>query len=242
MNKINDKINEFSPNNIGFRISSTKIMERFKQTQNFLFVEMEYGTYPFNRTSKEIALLYTDRMFSWLVGLEAFIIKNKYLSELTKEQKDGVSKSFFDTMNYICDITKQHADLFDPTFVSVWKEVRFPIEEEISELFSESKHQGTVALYTDASNLIIESIEEMRLDLYEIDYLKNGGERPFLCITDQDSGLLLEGDMRIVRKANMYIDVYKCKSFILKNYSTSTSFFNKFQPAIQAEISVPITR
>ena len=218
MNKINDNINEFSPNNIGFRISSTKIMERFKQTQNFLFIDMEYGTYSFSKTSKEIALLYTDRMFSWLVGLETFIIKNKYLSELTREQKDGVAKSFLDVMTYICDVTKQHSDLFDPTFVSVWKKVRFPIEEEISELLSSDNHLGTVALYTNTSNLIIESIEEMRLDLYEIDYLKNGGEAPFICITDQDNGFLLEGDMRIIRKANTYIDVYKSKSFALKNY------------------------
>jgi len=236
--KATRNISDFYPNNISFRVASSKLLERFKQSQNFVLSEIEFGDYHFSRTSKELALVYTDTMFNWLLALETKIIREKYITDLTLKKRDCIRISLDKHIEYIAEVARQNSDIFDSGFIKVWDQVRFKIEDKMAALAKDDKKAGTIAFFTESVNLIIDSIEELRLDVYEIDYLINGGKKPFLCVTDMDSDFMRDGESRITKKAVIYIDRFDCKDFELRNYTSSTSFFRRFVNIMESEIPI----
>ena len=228
---------DFHPNNIGFRVLSSKLMERFKQTQSFVLEEMEHGTYPFSRTSKEAVLLYTDVTFEWILALEARIIKDQYKVDLTEEKAKTLALSIESYFAYIHKVITSHPSLFEAKPMKVWMDSRYSIEDKLLLLAKDKKRRGTVSFFTESVNIIIDSIEEMRLDLFEIDYLHHGGMKPFLCVTDLDSDFRQE-ESRLINKATVYKKAYGAKTFSLKNYTNSTNFFRRFSKTLHSDLDI----
>jgi len=236
--KSEKKVEDFVPNNIAFRILSSKMIEKVKQAQSYVLSEIEYGDYKFNRTSKEVALLYTDALSDWLQELEKAIIKWSSFTEVDATNRDAIESSCLKRLEYIEDVCSQRDDLFNHKYIEVWKKVRFPVEAMIQDIVHGKQSRNPITCFTLCAQSIIDSIEELRLDLYEIDYYIENGEKPFICITDTYVDYLSKNDSRIITKAKIYMKEFGCEDFYLKNYTSSTEFFRRLSKIISTEIPI----
>jgi len=237
---------DFKSNNIGFRIISAKILERYKNTQSFILNEMENGKYKFTGTSKEIALLYADSAYRWLERLEYSIISHKYTVELTQERIEELTSSLAACNEYITGIIKSHPEVFkDKAIAEAWmalyttKETQIRMMDEVPRIVNQLKDKVATVIFTKIGELFADALDEVRLTLYEIDSMATtNGEKAPLCVSDWDIERIDDALPRIMFKANYYMEHFNVKAFRLKDFTLSSSFFRQYSRIISEKIPI----
>ena len=212
---------DYVENNIEFRIVSSKMIERYKSTQSFVLSEMIHGEYKFSKTSKEIVLLVTDTVFAWVIGLENYLIRDG-VPVFDTEAKDFAIKKAIEVEKYYMDIIRTKSEIFDSEIAEVWESVHIEKFSNILEILSELEGTSDIEAFSTIVAILIEMLDTLKFELYEIDYLVNDGEDPFLCMTDlciistQQYGKFL-----LPIRAKIYNERFNIKEegFIFKNYS-----------------------
>lgn len=95
---------EYSPNNISFRVITSKLLADVKVYQAYVLSQVEYSEYEFARTSKEIAILHSQRLYKWLEAIETHMISSgsyKVASEDDIVEILESSNSLFGTLKII---------------------------------------------------------------------------------------------------------------------------------------------
>ncbi len=219
--KVNNNPEDYIVNNIDFRVTSSRMLSEYKNTQNFVLMEVSSGQYPFSRTSKEMILLYSDSVFKMLMLFERAIVLSGS-GTISKRTASNIEKILSERVLYMESVVKIHNELFDDRYVKVWKDVHFPIGSLIHKMIENSTDSTAKDFFTSISMILIETLDKMRFELYEIDYLVNNGANPFLIVTDLcfvARDLIME-DL-LVERARVYMKEFNIKGpFILKNYTT----------------------
>ena len=181
---MNKNPKQYTPNNIVFRISSAKMLERFKATQGFVLTEMEYGQYKFSRTSKEVALLYCDTTFRALMAIEKRIVKAKE-DIVTVPFASDIMSVLIEGIGYVQAVTDANPKVFSREYVDIWREVHLPLSKIIERVIEENVGNDMSLFFVSMATILIDSIDSIRFELYEIDYILSGGKNPFLVIKNE---------------------------------------------------------
>jgi len=237
---------DFKPNNIGFRIISAKILERYKNTQSFILNEMENGKYKFTGTSKEIVLLYADSAYRWLERLEYSIISHKYTVDINQERIDEMTSSLVACNEYVTSIIREHPKVFkDKAIAEAWialyttKETQIRMMDEVPRVINGLKDKVATVVFTKIGELFADALDEVRLTLYEIDSMAtSNGEKAPLCVSDWDIDRINDALPRIKFKAKYYMEHFNVKAFRLKDFTLSSSFFRQYSRIISKELPV----
>ncbi len=210
----------FTENNIQFRIVSSKMIERYKASQSFVLSEMLHGEYKFSKTSKEIALLVMDVTFGWLISFENYLIRDG-VDFFDENAKTFIINSAIESEKYYMDIIKSRTDIFDNEIVSVWDTVHQSKFNMIIELLNKNIGKSDIESFSTIVSVLIEMIDTLKFELYEIDYLVHGGNKPFLCLTDLTIMSLHDfGQNQLISRGELYSSHFNIeKKFLLKNYS-----------------------
>jgi len=215
-------------NNIVFRIASSDALRVFKEVQNFVLTEIEFGSYSFSRVAKEIALLYSDSAFRILYSIEMMFIREGS-PVLTREMADSINKILLDQIGYMRAVVEENGDVFDRKFVEIWKEVHLPIVSIIENIVEMNIGEKIEDTFKDICSIFGDSLDTVRFELYELDYLINDGRKPFLVISDMcvvsfdTVGVLLP-----TRRAQVYIEKLDLEpEFYVKNYTSTYAGYRR---------------
>ena len=211
---------EFTENNIEFRISSSKMMERYKNTQSFVLSEMLYGEYKFSKTSKEIAILTMDIVFGWMVTLENYLIRDR--REFFDERARLFStESVEKARDYYIKVITSHKDIFREDIIEVWLDLHRNRFKMIISVLDSCVGMKDIDAFSYIINTLTEAMDALKFELYEIDYLTEKGKRPFLCLSDLPLVILRDfGENQLLFRSEVYKKHFNVgEHFILKNYS-----------------------
>lgn len=211
---------EFTENNIEFRISSSKMMERYKNTQSFVLSEMLYGEYKFSKTSKEIALITMDIVFGWMVTLENYLIRDR--RELFDENARLFAHESAETArDYYFNTILKHDEIFKKEVVDVWTDLHNDKFSMLLNVLGSCVGMKDIDAFSYIVNTLTEAMDALKFELYEIDYLLENGKRPFLCLSDMSLVILRDFNKnQLLFRAGVYKKHFDISdSFVLKNYS-----------------------
>ena len=227
MKKIEESPKDYTSNNIDFRIISSKLLERYKATQNFVLTEMKYGQYNFSRTSRELAILYTDNSFKGLLDIESFFIRS-HEKILTEDMAKEVVSLLLARMGYLYSVVKYHKSIFDSVYIELWDKVHFQITRMVERVIEGNVGADIDVAYTELVAILLDSADAIRFELYEIDYIANNREKPFLVVTNMCIMASRElGTNVVASRAKVYEDFFKAKiDFTVKDYTDSLSAFD----------------
>ncbi len=215
---------EFIENNIRFRIISSKMLERYKNTQSFTLTEMLHGQYEFSKTSRETILLSMDRWFQWLLFFEKELIKNKE-NIFTEHLCLEMIEESHETTRSVRDTLVKFPDIFEREATEMWLTSTQTSFLGWSEVLASYVGKENIEAFSGVATFLTEIMETMKFILYEIDYLVHDGSKPFVCLTNTCILAKEKYGLNILEKR---VDTYSSKypgisNFILKNYSDSKS-------------------
>ena len=177
------KEDEFVENNIRFRIISSKMLERFKNTQSFTLTEMLHGQYQFSKTAREIMLLSMDKWFQWLLLFERELIRNP--SDVFDENMclEMIQESH-ETTRLVREILMKHTEVFERDMTEIWLTSTETGFLGWSEVLAAYSGKEDIEAFSGIATFLTEIMETMKFILYEIDYLVSDGSDPFICLTN----------------------------------------------------------
>ncbi len=216
----------YVPNNIVFRMTSSKLLESFKNTQHFVLTEMEYGQYDFSRTAKEIALLYCDAAFKSLLLIERIFIETEQ-KKVDEILVANILKVLLSQFEYTMEVTTLRDDIFNSEYVGLWKKVHSPISKIIERVVEDTNDKNIDEAFKQIVLILIDSMDSLRFEQNEIDYLLNNGELPFLNVVDlcPISATYLSSTIIVTRAKEYNKFMGKNVSYKLKNYASSYTYY-----------------
>ena len=217
---------DYRTNNIIFRIASSKVLENYKSVQGFVLSEVQFGTYKFSRVSKELALLYTDSAFKILLQIEQMLVRSGK-DTIDTDAAFKIIKIMTDQIDYMVGVVGKNKNVFDEDFISIWKDVHLPISKLIERVVENSIGANIITAFQAIGGILTDSIDTVRFELYELDYLINGGKKPFIAITELCGPVYTYFNISLPEtRASIYQDRLGVgNKFELRNYTDSYSTF-----------------
>jgi len=211
---------KFKPNNIGFRVVSSKCIEVYKNAQGFALSEVSRRSiHTFSKTSREILLLEYDVWFRWLIEVEALLKNDGEVKESTKKAIVELSDVYTNSMERTIST---HPEVFDSNYVNVWRESYKLVHNYMKKEILLSTASDISGLMSYVTAVILAVLNTTLHELYEIDTLVYTQDLMFISICDicvsyktlnrGDNCLLLER-LEVYRKTRNFGD-----SIIVKNY------------------------
>jgi len=226
---------QFHSNSIGFRIESSKALEKFKNVQAFQLNQIGNGRFYFNQDRREILLLEYDLWSRFLTETENFFIdmlcdhkKPKFdiesvemIIELANKTSDKIETIIFN----------DHKDFFDSMFTEIWgklhKEVSAFILLELTKLID----KDFIVVFKRIADVIVESMQYTLIEIYELHSIKckkDANEQickrcslsktcdihtPFLVINDYIS------TDAVLSRIDIYKEYFNISKVFIKNYT-----------------------
>ena len=213
----------YSENNINFRIASSKMMERYKSQQFFILTEMESGSYKFSKTSRELAIIFMDSIFAWIITVENYLIRS-HSHIFTHSTRHEIGEKLIDVIDYVSSVAEANCDIFDKKEADIILRIIKERRQLADEILAKTVGENISDAFSYIVNMIIESLDNFRFELYEVDYLINSGKKPFLCITDFMIDIHMNFNVCIAHtRASIYKEEFGVEKFNIKNYSSSPS-------------------
>jgi len=230
---------DFTENNIQFRVISSKLLERYKGAQSFVLSEMIHGKFKFSKTSRELAILIMDTTFAWLIQIENYIIRDNEKT-FNIDAVNFSIKSFEEMDMYILSLVDKHHDIFSENVSIPWRMIHKTQTELAKTVIKSAEGLSDLEAFSTIANVIIEMIDTMKFQLYEIDSMNNQTKKPPLCLTDLCILSVSEFDLfPMLERARVYNDVFKVDSgFYFKNYSQESNPFTYIKKLEDAGIKI----
>ncbi len=225
MKMINNPI-DYKINNIVFRISSSKVLENYKRVQGFVLSEVQYGQYNFSKVSRELALLYTDSAFKILLQIEQLMVRCGK-QHIDSEIAYKIIKIMIDQIDYMVGVVSHNEDVFDPKFIEIWRDIHLPISKLVERVVEASIGDTIENAFQSIGGILTDSIDTVRFELYELDYMYNNGKKPFLTITELCSPVMTYLHRNLPEaRARIYMEKLGAENrFSLQNYTDSYATF-----------------
>ena len=225
---------EYSPNNISFRVITSKLLADVKVYQAYVLSQVEHSEYEFTRTSKEIAILHSQRLYKWLEAIETHMIASGSYKVASKDDLLEIlesSSSLFDTLKTI--VTRE--EVFANQAI-VEKYIFFLNESErkIAEILAlnETDTIGAV-LFSKLAAHAHATLSLLRLALYEADKLSKDNTQPFICINDVLANDIMHWLDFIEAKKAEYAKGRQGVPVTFKNFCSSETVFEKILTLIK---------
>lgn len=162
---------KFYPNNIDFRIISTKAIERFKDLQAFQLNEIRNGMYVFGASKRELLLLKYDLTSKVLTEIENLCIEHNSVTNTATSEVINASLELYKKAHKVfTDIVLTHKkENFDHKFTKVWLEVHEIVHEIIVEKVIDLEGLNLLIFFDEIVNIIAQKMECTLMEIYEID-------------------------------------------------------------------------
>ena len=233
--KILEKIDDYVPNNIEFRVFSSRSLSEYKNTQNFVLAEMAYGRYKFSKTAREIAVLYGDAMFKGLLLVESLLVRSGS-STVSEKTKDEVVAILTARIAYMHTLIQTRKDIFDPQFVAPCIDMHEYVDGLVRKRAKEAAKLGTREFFREVVLCQSDMFDALRLELQEVDALITKDALTFLNISDFCSREEYYNDRPLIIHQLKVLAKYSKKPLVLelRDYTTSIRIFNSVVEDIEA--------
>lgn len=230
----------FFSNNIGFRIKSSKALEKWKNIQSFQLNQIANGKYHFHPQKREILLLKYDLWTRWITEIENLMIEmseNSPENVITEEQICGIIKLADKTTSVYKDIIlDKHKDRFHNLFSKAWLETHELVYDiMLTEVRGLAGFRFDIS-FTALVDILSSVMQYTLLELHELNDLfcyynkdsveENKGKTfeeintPFMIITKMDElSYNLTGKYLVVERFKIYKKRFGITSTFFKNYS-----------------------
>lgn len=217
---------KFYPNNIYFRINSSKAIEKFKNVQSFQLNQLVNNNHYFAKDRREILLLKYDMWSRWLYEIENYCIEAGGLNEINDLANDYdidiISKLAEKTNDMFHDILRTTTLVkLNQTLVDVWFETHDMLFNYLLERIKQLSGMKYIDLFTKIVDESVIVMQHTLMGLHEIDSLING-DAAFISV-DQMSVKYFEhyNESLIVKKLKTYQKFFDFDTIYLKNYTGS---------------------
>lgn len=236
----------FFPNSIEFRISSSKAIEKWKNTQSFQLNQIVNGKFQFHPNEKEVFLLKYDMWSRMIYEIESLMIELSHRNHdgcISTEEVDFVIELSDKTLAIYEEIlTKKHPHRFNKDFLDIWRASH-------SMMYNLMIHQirGIVGYdyeiaFSMLTDIISKGMQYTLIELHELhelnalfcffdsyQYVDGFGCKsnsiyniPFMIITDMDhTSKNLIGEYMILDRLKIYREYFDIKELYFKNYSAN---------------------
>ena len=233
--KILEKIDDYVPNNIEFRVFSSRSLSEYKNTQNFVLAEMAYGRYKFSKTAREIAVLYGDAMFKGLLLVESLLVRSGSPTVNDKIREEVVTV-LTARIKYMHTLMQTREDIFDPRFVAPCIDMHEYVEGLIKKRARDASKLGAREFFREIDLCQSDMFDALRLELQEVDALITKDALTFLNISDFCSREeYYKGRPLIIHQLKV-LEKYAKEPLTLelRDYTTSIRIFNSVVADIEA--------
>ena len=212
---------EYTPNNIEFRINSSMLLAKFKNSQAQSFKELQYNRagHKFSNTAKELVLLSYSVWSYFLISLEQKLIECHTLKRNLDVIKETLINGILQKEDCIKKLSKSSE--FDQEFLELWLQVHERNKKFILSEIEAIRDANPTYLFTKLTNIIIDTLNEIVLETYEIDHLYARTNDTIILYIDDYLIKVSEkiGEDVFIFKLNKYIDYSKnSKGIIFKSY------------------------
>lgn len=114
----------FYPNNVQFRIVSSREIVKWKETKSFNLNQLVNGRFYFPKKIREILLLKYDIATRWLFEVENYFIERyKEKSFITEDELHYIVSLAIKANNKFKSTIKENPEHFDSKFAKIWEEL-----------------------------------------------------------------------------------------------------------------------
>lgn len=164
---------KFYPNNILFRIQSSKAIEKFKNVQSFQLNQLINGKFFFARDRRELLLLKYDMWSRWIYEVENFCIElSGKSSVISSKDMDYVLDLATKTeKTYESVITNKHKYAFDSNFTKIWLETHKLSFDFFIILLKKLHGLRYDAFFIRVIDIIVQLLQYTLTEIHELDTL-----------------------------------------------------------------------
>lgn len=239
----------FYPNNIDFRIKSSKALEKWKNVQAFQLNQLVNGRFYFSHTRREILLLKYDLWSKWLYEVENLCIElgsdhseNRVTEHDIQKVLDLAQKT---TLKYKEIMTSGITDRFDVDFVTIWLEVHELIYHYMLKCIETSAGKRFDHFFISLVDTLVEVMQYTLIEIHELDIIfcyrkencnfcyKNGFckrqktkellDGPFIVMVDiSENAYRKFGNCLITERLKIYKNHFELEEIYIKNYTDET--------------------
>lgn len=155
-------------NNIRFRSTSSKVIERFYNAKSFILNEMLDERKQFSPTARELLLLLFNSYSGWILQVESLML-NKTV--ITEDDLNTIYEGQAATMASNEEILNIHDTLFVPEFVSTWKGVHVHVTNNFIRRVGETVGLTNLEAFPLLVDALIGGLQTTLFELYELDCL-----------------------------------------------------------------------
>lgn len=101
-----------------------------------------------------------------------------------KEAIEFSIKTAHEAAECYTEVVNSRPDIFDVKFVAVWTESHQDLFNALLEVIRANEGKKDIDAFAMIANFLVELMDTLKYELYEIDYLMQGGKKPFLCMSD----------------------------------------------------------
>jgi hypothetical protein len=226
----------YTPNNIHFRIVSSKTLAQFKNDQSFDFAELVYNSkVSFGADSREAVLLCYEEFFGFLLMLEKYFISLSHSTVLDGSHTQYIRSLMRQTTDRIRSVVQENPQYFgDVQKVLDTRAVRL-LHERLRESAGSVSGKTIYTAYPFIATLLSDVLHQILLALAEHEEM---GKQKTIVIncgsysTSSEDILPSAGELALV-KALQYSKWIGSKNVALRNVSLSESDFREVRNKLE---------
>lgn len=230
----------YSPNNIAFRVISTRLLADIKQYQSYILSQVEYSDYEFSRTSKEIAILHSQKLYQWLEAVEQHLIVSGSYKISSQSDRNDILASAQTLANSLVHVVEDHEVFSDKYICDMYSlfanEVHKGMQQSIFKEKEGAEEIGAL-LFSRLAACATATLSMLRLTLYEADQVSTKGVPPFVCINDTIANNISKWGQLLLVKQSAYLEGKEQEEVGIKNFCSSQTIFDQAKKFIKKESS-----
>ena len=236
---------KFFPNNIEFRITSSRALEKWKNVQAFQLDQLLNGRFFFPKDRKEILLLKYEICTRWLTEVESLCVELSGVRRNSTEEDINVILGLSEVASgkfreLVMDKGFCH---FEQQFSTIWMDVHKSIDQYNIKLIRGLEGKRFSILFSELVDLTCSVMQHMLTEIHELDavfcnqviecrtcpsldtcpYFKQDGgknEVPFIVISKfTEEAFLKYGECLVTQRLMVYQRHFDFANIYIKNYT-----------------------
>lgn len=212
---------KFIRNNIEYRISCSKSIAAFKNSQEFILNQMAFNPYhKFTNIAKEILLLKYDIWYDYINEIEQYILCNFNLDvEVLLENIVKLSDKRADYYHNTLEVNfTSEVDIF---YIEKWKEQHNYIYDFLVLEIQKLPKCNPTTIFKKIVELLNKVMNHTLYELQELDVLIYSDETPGISIDNICIHLHKKEHLFLIDKIKRYQEIRKFDSIIIKNQTSN---------------------
>lgn len=211
----------YVPNNVEFRIVSSRAIAQFKTDQAFDFNELVNNpAFCFSHASREILLLNYEMWFKLVMKLERLMIRRDSTRPIGEELVKYILTMVEDTLHGITDVMDVHEATFNAAAKQIVRRTNAQFVHYINRQVASCEGHTIYVAFPTIVNSISNALHNLLFQLHEIEHLLNGGRPAFISYTSECADIYAHlGERVLHHRGAIYRELFGVTDFVIKNYS-----------------------